>query len=292
MKRNPVLFLLALAVMTVTVMNFPRTASSNSSTPKPSSTFGHVGPTIASGSTVDQRGRSHTVDDPAVVNSANDGTDIGAFEAEVACILTSPIDIVVANDPNQCGAIVDYGTPAGTGCGTVICDRPSGSFFPIGETTVVCTCSAGPATSFKVSVNDMQGPTISAVGTDISLPPNHKYTTIYLSDLVSSVVDNCDATVGVSSLVIVKVTSDESDNRDGEGTTYQDILIAPNCKSVKLRAERSGIGNGRVYTITLKATDSSGNSTTATAKVTVPKSPNGTPAIDDGVRQTVLGGCP
>jgi hypothetical protein len=50
-----------------------------------------------------------------------------------------------------------------------------------------------------------------------------------------------------------------------------------------------GGGNGRVYTITFKVTDSSGNSTTVTAKVTVPQSQNGSPAVDDGPDHTVNG---
>jgi hypothetical protein len=53
-----------------------------------------------------------------------------------------------------------------------------------------------------------------------------------------------------------------------------------------------GNGNGRVYTITFKVTDASGNVSTATAKVTVPKSQNGAAAVDDGPQHTVLSGCP
>ena len=39
-----------------------------------------------------------------------------------------------------------------------------------------------------------------------------------------------------------------------------------------LRAERSGQGSGRVYTITYEAKDKSGNATTSSVVVTVPKS--------------------
>ncbi len=43
---------------------------------------------VAAGATTDQRGTPRTVDDPGVVNAAtSDGTDIGAFETEVACVL-------------------------------------------------------------------------------------------------------------------------------------------------------------------------------------------------------------
>ena len=39
---------------------------------------------------------------------------------------------------------------------------------------------------------------------------------------------------------------------------------------VQLRAERSGTGDGRVYTITITASDASGNQSTATVDVRVP----------------------
>jgi len=61
---------------------------------------------------------------------------------------------------------------------------------------------------------------------------------------------------------------------------------------VRLRSERSGSGDGRVYTITFKVIDAAGNVATATAKVSVPKSQNGSTAVDDGPQYTVLGDCP
>jgi hypothetical protein len=247
---------------------------------------------VAAGATLDQRGEPRTVDDPGVPNEVtSDGTDIGAFETEVACALTCPPDISVPNDPDECGAIVTYATPSGESCGTVTCDHPSGSFFPVGETTVTCTSTAGPSCSFKVTVNDEQAPVITT--TDQTLwSPDHTYTTFNVSDLVTSVSDNCDPNVGISSVVIVKVTSDEPDDANADGFTVNDIVIASDCKSVQLRAERKGDGNGRVYTVTLRVTDSDGNVTTTTAKVTVPHAQNGNPAVDSGVSFTVLSNCP
>jgi hypothetical protein len=43
-------------------------------------------------------------------------------------------------------------------------------------------------------------------------------------------------------------------------------------RQFQLRAERSGQGNGRVYTITYEAKDGSGNVTTSAVTVTVPRS--------------------
>ncbi len=249
---------------------------------------------VASGSTFDQRGMPRTVDDPGVANAAtSDGTDIGAFETEVACVLSCPPDISVSNDPGECGADVSYTEPSGESCGTVTCDHPSGSFFPVGDTTVTCTSSAGPSCSFTVTVTDDEAPVITTGGQGITLwPPNHKYKTINVTDLVTSVSDNCDAGVGTGSVRITSVSSDEPNNSGGDGNTTNDIVIAADCKSVQLRSERKGDGNGRVYTITFKVTDASGNVSTATATVSVPKSQNGSAAVDDGPQNTVMSSCP
>jgi endo-1,4-beta-xylanase len=120
-----------------------------------------------------------------------------------------------------------------------------------------------------VTVSDITPPVIILNGNTITLwPPNHAYSTVSVSDLVASASDLCDPGVSLNSVVIASVSSDEPDNSAGDGNTINDIVIAPGCKSVQLRAERMGGGNGRVYTITFKVTDGSGNSTTVTAKVT------------------------
>ena len=248
---------------------------------------------VASGATTDQRGRPRTYDDPAVTNAAtSDGTDIGAVEAQPDCTLTCPDSVVASNDPGECGALVNFDAPEGAGCGTVTCDHLSGSFFDVGTTTVTCTSTAGPTCSFTVTVNDTEGPVITTNGPKTLWPPNHKYATFTVADLVSGVTDNCDSSIGSSSVRITEVTSDEPNNSGGDGNTTNDIVIGADCKSVQLRSERMGGSNGRVYTITLQVTDAANNTSTTTVKVTVPKSQNGAAAIDDGPHYTVVGACP
>jgi hypothetical protein len=114
---------------------------------------------VAAGATFDQRGQPRTFDDPGVANApTSDGTDIGAFERQSLCNLCCPNNISVPNDPGKKGAVVSYQQPSGTGCGRVRCDRPSGSFFPVGETIVTCTSTFGTACSFKVTVKQTQSP--------------------------------------------------------------------------------------------------------------------------------------
>jgi uncharacterized repeat protein (TIGR01451 family) len=124
-------------------------------------------------------------------------------------------------------------------------------------------------------------------------PPNHKYHKIKVTNFVSGVSDSCDTTLGLNSVVIEKVTSDEAENAPGSGNTINDIVIACDRKSVRLRAERIGGGNGRVYTITFKVTDASGNIGRVNVKVFVPKNEDSNSAVDDGPHYTVTNStCP
>jgi uncharacterized repeat protein (TIGR01451 family) len=121
-------------------------------------------------------------------------------------------------------------------------------------------------------------------------PANHKYQTFNLTQFVTAASDSCDTALGIGNVVIEKVTSDETENGNGDGNTTNDIVIASDCKSVQLRAERDGGGNGRVYTITFKVSDGA-NVTRKTTKVVVPHNPGETP-VDSGVHYTVNGTCP
>jgi hypothetical protein len=88
-------------------------------------------------------------------------------------------------------------------------------------------------------------------------------------------------------VVIAQVTSDEG------SASNNDIVIAANCKSVQLRADRNGSGDGRVYTITFRVRDAVGNTSTLTRQVTVPHDQgNGNNAVNSGIAYTVNSGCP
>jgi hypothetical protein len=96
-------------------------------------------------------------------------------------------------------------------------------------------------------------------------PPNHAMVPIGIE-----AIDLLDPSPSVR---IISVKSNEPINGDDDGNTGPDWEItAPG--SVNLRAERSGVGTGRVYTITAEALDASGNTATGTVVVTVPLSRN------------------
>ncbi|MBI5648788.1 MAG: T9SS type A sorting domain-containing protein [Ignavibacteriae bacterium] len=127
---------------------------------------------------------------------------------------------------------------------------------------------------------DETEPVITPAPAATMWPPNHTYHTFTLAQLLSSVTDDCDTNPEV---VITSVSSDEPEDAQGggDGNTVDDIVIAADCQSVDLRAERKGNGNGRVYTIHILAKDYSNNWTQATCTVTVPHNMNSTP-VDDG----------
>jgi hypothetical protein len=90
-----------------------------------------------------------------------------------SCALTCPANISTSNDPNQCGAVVNYAAPSSSGsCGTITCSPPSGSFFPVGTTTVTCSESGGASCTFTVTVLDSQPPTITCPANQVVVSAN------------------------------------------------------------------------------------------------------------------------
>jgi hypothetical protein len=121
-------------------------------------------------------------------------------------------------------------------------------------------------------------------------PPDHTYHTVTVAQMVESVSDNCSS-LGIGDVVIEKVTSDEPDDALDDGDTTNDIVIAPDCRSVQLRAERAGTSDGRVYAITLRLSDNRGNVTRRDFEVSVPIDQEGVPAVKGAPALTVIGGC-
>ena len=119
-----------------------------------------------------------------------------------------------------------------------------------------------------VVVEDTVSPTIHvSVSPDNLWPPNHKMKKITANVTTS---DTCDAD---PTTVLTSAVSNEPDNGKADGNTNNDIQgadIGTDDRKLKLRAERLGRGDGRIYTITYDATDASGNSVTGSDTVTVP----------------------
>ena len=93
-------------------------------------------------------------------------------------------------------------------------------------------------------------------------PPNHQMVEIAP---ILTVADDIDPNPAVKLLSII---SSEPADGQGSGATEDDIIVTGDGR-IFVRAERSGKGNNRTYTITYRAVDASGNSTTASADVLV-----------------------
>jgi hypothetical protein len=119
---------------------------------------------------------------------------------------------------------------------------------------------------------------------------NHSYRTLMISNIVQRATEACGGDL-INSVVIEKATSDEVENSPdlGDGNTVNDIVVASDCKSVQLRAERDGTKDGRVYLVTLRVSDSSSNVTQAVYKVSVPVGKKA--AVNSGVAYTVTSSC-
>lgn len=136
--------------------------------------------------------------------------------------------------------------------------------------TLTCVATNAVQLTSSRSVNikiDQTQPVISGapVSGCILWPPNHSL--ISVATLTAT-----DPMSGVTNFNVV-ATSNEPDNGLGDGDTPSDIAISGTglqARSVQLRAERSGTGNGRVYLVTGNATDAAGNVATVQFQCTVP----------------------
>lgn len=158
--------------------------------------------------------------------------------------------------------------------------------FELGHDTDDYTRTAVTIDDVVVSVAGDTTPPAVEIGDMTELwPPNHKYHTFNLSDIVLSVGDDIDGEINIDeSCVILSIYSDEPEDLEGkgDGNTLEDIVIL-GPSSFKVRSERQGTGNGRVYGITFIVFDSSGNSSVATVYLGVPHDKSGkTPIVDDG----------
>lgn len=185
--------------------------------------------------------------------------------------ITCPANITLPNAPGQCGAIVTFSVTATDNCGspTVTAQPASGTFFQVGTTTVTARATDAngntSSCSFTVRVNDVEPPVINnlLVRPPILWPPNHKMKNV---DVDYTSTDNCPGPITCQ----ITVTSDEPENGTGDGDQAPDWDIL-NDHHIKLRAERAGNGDGRIYSVKVTCTDAHGNTASGTRIVLVPK---------------------
>jgi hypothetical protein len=125
----------------------------------------------------------------------------------------------------------------------------------------------------KITVNRPPDCTKATVTPKKLWPPNHKFHTVTAS------VPDADGDVVTTT--ITAVTQDEALNSGGDGNTTPDAAwVAGHSDQVQVRAERSGQGDGRVYRISVTATDGKETCSGGTTYVGVPHDQSGPPAVD------------
>lgn len=193
---------------------------------------------------------------------------------------TDPADITIYKD-NNCNHNASVGVTGDVTNEADNCDNTLNATFS--DVTVAGSCSGeeiitrtwsltddcGNNTS-KVQVilvKDITPPVISNVSANPSVlwPPNHKMRNVTIN---YTAVDNCSPVTNV-----LTVTSNEPINGTGDGDTAPDWIVSDHAH-VRLRAERAGNGNGRIYTIRITSTDDCGNVATAITTVMVPHNMN------------------
>lgn len=133
--------------------------------------------------------------------------------------------------------------------------------YPVGVTNVTLTVTdnhgaSSHCTGTVTVTSTTPSPTVCTLtATPNSIwPPNHKMIPVTITGTATG---SCNA----ASCRIMSVSSNEK-------TEPGDWVITGNL-TLSLRAERSGKGSGRIYTITVQCTDAKGNVSTSTVTVTV-----------------------
>jgi hypothetical protein len=172
------------------------------------------------------------------------------------------------------------GQPFGTSAPVVMgqCSNGFNSFpYHVVATTMSCGISAMVDDQILVSCR----PDSSCGGTlDCSMaeatrslwPPNHKFVEVGIVGVTDSQGDPV-------SIEITGVTTDEPVLGLGDGNTCADAIL--NGETAMLRAERSGTGNGRVYTLYFTASNAAGNSCDGSVTVCITHDRSGADCIKD-----------
>ena len=149
--------------------------------------------------------------------------------------------------------------------------------LPRGMTTFDLVVNDGQVDSdpdaVTVTVEDTTAPELTvSLSPDVINANNHKLVGVTAT---VTAVDTCDVAPRIE---LLSVSSSDPDDGTGDGDTANDIQnaeLGSDDTEFSVRAERAGTEDGRDYTVTYRATDTSGNFTDASATVTVPHDNSG-----------------
>jgi hypothetical protein len=124
-----------------------------------------------------------------------------------------------------------------------------------------------------VDINDPPRCNLAEASPDRLWPSSHKLVPV-------KIVGVADPDNNATTITVTGVTQDEPVNGLGHGDTNPDA-VPQGDNTVLLRAERSGMGNGRVYRAVFTAVDPLGGSCTGSVVVCVPHA-HKADCVDDG----------
>ena len=173
------------------------------------------------------------------------------------CVITCPENIIVTADPGKEGTTVKLPSLAlAADCGNYTYAPASGSFFRLGTHSIIITTASGQKCSFSVIVTDNESPVLSplTLSRKSLWPASNKmkktkvrFSTSDNGGLVTTAIDvKSNATDGIKDWEMIETTGE-----------------------LRLRSSRLPDGSPRIYTITVTATDESGNKTKRTTSIAV-----------------------
>ena len=204
---------------------------------------------------------------------------IAALTLEDLVTLTCTANKIVFTDKLKCSSVINNIDPIVTTTGKNVAvnyhlsgatsaagvGNASGVVFNKGITTVTYSLANNTSTTsvFTVTVIDNEPPVITDATASITelWPANHTMRDVTINYNLS---DNCTGTTAV-----ISVTSNEPETSADKDDLDKDWQIL-DAHTIRLRAEKNERGTGRIYTVTITATDGAGNKTTRQILIKVP----------------------
>ncbi|HEX8439394.1 HYR domain-containing protein [Archangium sp.] len=189
---------------------------------------------------------------------------------------------IVAECTSRNSAYIDPGVAtAFDSCTGAQVSGPTPDWYPLGTNTVRYTAkdSSGNEASCTsiIEVVDQRPPTVTVAPPAPFWPADQGFRTVRLEDCIT-VHDQCSGglTQTGASASISCVSSDEPQSGAEPDVVFVDAT------TVKVRADRSNGGDGRVYSLHFEVRDTAGNITRGICPVGVPLERNGAPVHDSG----------
>ena len=185
--------------------------------------------------------------------------------ANASCQAQVVLDASGSSDPDGDALTYTWSGPFGSASGV----GPTVA-LPLGVHTITLVVDDGnggsDSANVVITVADTTAPAIASLTASPTVlwPPDHKMRRVSLQVVAT---DNCDAAVACG---VGSVTSNEPENGLGDGDAAPDVEVI-DTRTTMLRAERSGSGNGRTYSVAMVCRDFSGNASTASSVITVPR---------------------